>query len=111
MKIPGRINPTVFDLPSWVTLDDQNGLNFAFLDKSVEKDYSFYPTYLFKNPVTESEYTTFKGYKLTFNTGNVAYSKLTAYRVSGSGSETPNSNQVYTKIVQQVCARFSMPRP
>ena len=106
LKKPGQLNPDVFDPATWgawLTLDDQNGLNWAFLDQNVLNYYVFFPTYFFNNPDNTQEYATFKGYRLSVNTGTLVSSPFTAASVSGSGSQAPDPSQTYSVTVQHVC--------
>lgn len=100
------MNPNVLD-PStwgaWLGLDDQNGLNWAFLDTNVQSGYYFYPTYFCSNPDTPQLYVTFKGTQITVNSGNLVSSPFTASSVSGSGSQAPDPTQTYSVQVQHVC--------
>ena len=106
LQKPGQLNPDVFDPATWgawLTLDDQNGLNWAFLDQNVLRNYIFFPTYFFDNPDTAQMYTSFKGYQLSVNTGTLVSSPFTAASVSGSDSKAPDPSQTYSVTVQHVC--------
>ena len=106
LQKPGQLNPDVFDPATWgawLTLDDQNGLNWAFFDQNVLNNYIFFPTYFFDNPDTAQMYTSFKGYQLSVNTGTLVSSPFTAASVSGSDSKAPDPSQTYSVTVQHVC--------
>ena len=106
-----QLGPDVFDPATWgawLTLDDQNGLNWAFVDQNVLNDYTFHPTYFIHIPVTgrtcgRTTYILFKGYQLTVNAGLLVSSPFTAANVSGSGAQAPVPSQTYSVTVQHVC--------
>ena len=109
LQKPDQRSPDVFDPATWgawLTLDDQNGLNWAFVDQNVLNGYIFFPTYFFNmlgTPDTAQKYTSFKGYHLNVKTGPLVSSPFTAANVSGCGSQAPDPSQTYSVTVQHVC--------
>ena len=102
---PQDVNPSVLDVPSWsswLTLDDQNALHWAYVDRNVKTNMLFYPTYFCSNPDTTDKYITFKGWQLTVNTETLAPDTFTEAKASGS-LRFRNPSATYFVTVQHVC--------